>query len=108
MAHPTNLEGANLTNHALGFALGGLRYDQLGEVLLGLAARIDHDARSDAARGRRGLAFELNHSSLALNELLKHIEKAQKICAPYMVTEMERNKPVTVTVTRSDTLRWDE
>ena len=64
--------------------IGDLRYDALGVFLHHLALKLKKDSEADAKRGRPQLAGSLMNASNCMETSAVEIERAWKICAPYL------------------------
>ena len=65
--------------------LGDLYYDSLADFLRLLADKLHKDALADQARGRRKLSKELHDCSAQLSAAANCVDRAWRICEPYMV-----------------------
>jgi hypothetical protein len=76
--------GDEVPPHELARLLGELRYDSLREYLVELAAKLQKDSEGDGGRGRGQLAGHLQRAVWSLDEAALEIDRAWKICMPYM------------------------
>lgn len=67
--------------------IGNLRYDALGLFLTALSEKILDDAFKDRERGRIQLYNALNETYVSLNQSVDAMNKAWKICRPFMIKE---------------------
>lgn len=79
--HPGNVE---VTPEALAEALGDLRYDSLAEYLVALSKKLQKDSENDGGRGQGQLSYHLSQAAFEIEEARFAIERAWKICDPYM------------------------
>lgn len=84
MKHTKKITKYNGTHKELTTEIGDLYYDSLAELLDLLSDKIKNDGDADKQRGRVKLAHELHSCSDHLLEASKHIDKAWKICKPFM------------------------
>ncbi len=64
--------------------LGDLKYDALAIFLEMLSKKLKNDSEADDGRGRQKLAGHLDMASRHIFEASLEIDKAWKICKPYM------------------------
>lgn len=72
--------------------LGDLQYDYLAAYLSELAGKLQRDSEGDGGRGRGQLAAHLQRAVWSLDEARLEIEKAWKICEPYVVSDCAAEK----------------
>ena len=84
MIHKTDIDQYPHGLANLAKDLGDLRYDALADFLEALSAKIKEDAAKDDGRGRIQLAAQLNGCAEQLAKAANSIDKAWKICEPYM------------------------
>jgi hypothetical protein len=73
---------------SLAVEIGDLRYDALEAFLHHLALKLKKDSEADAKRGRPQLAGSLMNASDCLETAAIEIERAWKICAPYLEDDL--------------------
>lgn len=64
--------------------LWNLQYDSLAELLKLLADDLDQQAQADIGRWRMKLAWHLSETSQALRATFAPMDRAWKICEPFM------------------------
>lgn len=84
MIHKTEVEAYDGTLSKLAEDLGDLRYDALALFLEEFSQKMSLDGEKDAGRGRHQLAHQLSDCAEQLAQAAKSIDKAWKICEPYM------------------------
>ena len=84
--HPPNVPNYEGTLDDLARAIGNMTYDQTASFIEKLALDLKEQADRDKARGRTQLATELYNTANKLYEAKENMEKAWKICKPYMPT----------------------
>ena len=84
MIHETTIAGYEGDFEKLAQELGDLRYDALAVFLVALSEKIKEDGDKDQARNRVQLAAQLHGCSEQLQQASQAIEKAWRICEPYM------------------------
>lgn len=82
--HPLRVEGFSGTLEELAHSIGNIRYDQTVSFLEELAHDLKRQADADAEKGRKKLAAELYETVTKLYDAKESLEKAWKICEPYM------------------------
>lgn len=84
MIHRDTVERYSGTLEELADEIGNLKYDALAEFLVLLSAKIERDSLKDESRGRVQLAAALRDCSQDLSQASLYIQKAWRICQPYM------------------------
>ncbi len=84
MTHETTIAGYDADFTQLAQELGDLRYDALAVFLTALSKKIEDDGDKDQARNRVQLATQLHAGAEQLKQASQAIEKAWRICEPYM------------------------
>ena len=84
MKHPRNIENYDGTFEELAREVGQMTYDQVNAFLKELEKEFKRQAEADIKRSRPQLATELYKASYSLKESSLCIDKAWKICKPYM------------------------
>ncbi len=84
MIHKTDIEKYEGSMKKLCEDIGDLQYDSLAELFGLLSDKISNDGLKDRNRNRIKLASCLENTSNLLQEAKKEIDKAWKICEPYM------------------------
>lgn len=69
---------------SLAKAIGHLRYNSLAQLLELLAQDLDEQAKADIGRWRMKLAWHLSDTSQALRATFAPMDRAWKICEPFM------------------------
>jgi len=73
---------------SLARAICDLKYDRTAEFIEALAVAVYEDAEADAGRGRTQLAGRLQETSMHLSRASDEMQKAWKICEPFMKPSM--------------------
>ena len=84
--HPLEIEGFGSLDE-LAEEVGNLRYDKTRDFLSSLADDIKRQADADKGRGRLQLAEKLYQTAERLYSARDEMERAWKICEPYMKEE---------------------
>lgn len=84
MINKTEIENYKGSKKQLVEDIGNLRYDSLAEFLQLLSDKIQSDGEKDHSKKRYQLATTLFECAKKLKESKTAIEKAWKICKPYM------------------------
>ncbi len=84
MIHRDDLAGYKGTLEELAEEVGDLKYDALAGFLKALSLKIAKDGEKDRSRGRVQLATCLENSAQGLESVAVEIDKAWKICEPFM------------------------
>jgi len=83
--HPKNVAGYNGSLQELAHATGRMRYDKVAEFIQELSDDIKSQADADLnIRGRKKLSQKLFEAAQFLDETLKAVNGAWKICKPYI------------------------
>ncbi len=82
--HPTKLKNHDKNLEELANELGDLRYDALSDFLVFLSQKLEKDALADKEINRIQLANNLKNASISIKESSESIQKAWKICEPFM------------------------
>lgn len=82
--HPRNVVGYSGSLEDLAKAVGNMTYDQTATFLQFLADDISNQAEADIGRGRKKLASKLLNVSGLLAGAKEQMDKAWKICKPFM------------------------
>lgn len=83
--HPQDVIGYNGSLSELAKAIGRMRYDKVAEFIQELSDDIKSQADADLnIRGRKKLSQKLFEAAQFLDETLKAVNGAWKICKPYM------------------------
>lgn len=83
MKHQTQIDGFE-SLEALAEQIGNLRYDALIEFMAELEKKLMRDSLADNQRGRPKLSAHLHRSRYFIGEARVEMERAWKICEPYM------------------------
>lgn len=84
MIHKTEVTDYKGSLQDLAEEIGNLRYDALANFLQFFAEKIEQDGLKDESRNRIKLAAHLKNSANHLKESSLEIEKAWKICEPFI------------------------
>lgn len=84
MIHKSTVENYTGSMEALAEEIGNLKYDALAAFLALLANKIQYDGEKDKERNRIKLSNNLFQSAEKLKESKVFIDKAWKICEPFM------------------------
>lgn len=84
MIHKTELDSYEGGLLQLAIDLGDLRYDALADFLHQLSAKMEADGKKDQARSRVQLARQLHQCASELSAAASSIDRAWKICEPFM------------------------
>jgi len=82
--HPRTVDGYNGSLEKLAEAIGNMTYDTTSVFIEKLADDLIRQGDADLARGRKKLASELYSAAQELYEARDAMDKAWKICEPYM------------------------
>lgn len=83
MKHQTQINGFE-SLEVLAEQIGNLRYDALIEFMTGLEKKLMRDSLADNERGRPMLSMHLHRARYSIGEARVEMERAWKICEPYM------------------------
>jgi hypothetical protein len=84
--HAKKPKNYNGTLEELANELGDLQYDSLSVFLEFLSKKLEKDSQADKERNRIQLANQLKNASDSLKKSSDSIQKAWKICDPFMKT----------------------
>lgn len=94
--YPVKVPGYHSTNYDLGRAIMGMRYDQVCEVFRGMFDALGEEIFGDTERGRVKLVKQLSNAWMYLSLTRVYLEKAFRVCRPFMSHELNRGKIVTL------------
>jgi len=82
--HPKQVKGFEGSLEQLASAIGNMTYDQTASFIEKLANDIKRQADADFARGKTQLASKLYAAAENLYSAKENMDRAWKICIPYM------------------------
>jgi len=82
--HPHTLPYHDGDLKELAQEIGNLQYDKLAEFLYHLESDLEKQSENDARKGRVQLSNTLREVHLNIQLAIKPLEKAWRICKPYM------------------------
>ncbi len=82
--HPREAKGFEGTLRELANSIGNMTYDKTASFIGELADDITRQADADSARGREKLSSTLYATAEELYQARDRMDKAWKICEPYM------------------------
>ena len=91
--HPVKVPRCHtLTNYDLGRKIMGMRYDQVCEVFCGMLDALCEEIDGDTKQGFVKLVKQLSNAYIYVHLALVYIDKAFRVCRPYMSHELDRGK----------------
>lgn len=87
--HPTAVPGYEDRLIELAHLVHAMRYDLVIEFYEQAARELRQQTTGDRARGRMKLAASLEEAARAIDNTVESLQRAWRICEPYMKEEME-------------------